>query len=83
MIECTFINCGFEWLRVRVPLQSTLDIAPVSSKEMLDIQATTECRFTLKRVCDNDKNTVIKLVIENENENNDEVCVDFVILFLL
>ena len=52
MIECTFINCGFEWLRVRVPLQSTLDIAPVSSKEMLDIQATTECRFTLKRVCD-------------------------------
>ena len=27
-------------------------IAPVSSKEFLDIQATTECRFTLKRVRD-------------------------------
>ena len=27
------------------------DIASVSSKELLDIQATTQCRFTLKRVC--------------------------------
>ena len=25
---------------------------PVSSKEFLDIKATTECRFTLKCVCD-------------------------------
>ena len=25
---------------------------PVSSKEFLDIQATIECGFTLKRVCD-------------------------------
>ena len=30
----------------------TSDIAPVSSKEFLDIQATVECRFTLKRVRD-------------------------------
>ena len=28
------------------------DFAPVSSKELLDIQATVECGFTLKRVCD-------------------------------
>ena len=28
----------------------TLDFAPVSSKEFLDIQATIECGFTLKRV---------------------------------
>ena len=27
-------------------------IMPVSSKEFLDIKATTECRFTLKCVCD-------------------------------
>ena len=26
------------------------DIAPVSSKEFLDIQATIECGFTMKRV---------------------------------
>ena len=25
---------------------------PVSSKEFLDIQATIECGFTLKRICD-------------------------------
>ena len=30
----------------------TSDIPPVSSKKFLDIQATTECRFTLKRECD-------------------------------
>ena len=31
---------------------STFDIAPVSSKEFLDILATTECGFTLKHICD-------------------------------
>ena len=31
---------------------NTSDITPVSSKEFLDIQATTECRFSLKRVRD-------------------------------
>ena len=30
----------------------TSDFAPVSGKEFLDIQATTECGFTLKRVRD-------------------------------
>ena len=28
------------------------DMAPASSKEFLDIQATVECGFTLKFVCD-------------------------------
>ena len=35
-----------------VLVTKTSDIAPVSSKEFLDIQATTECRFILKRICD-------------------------------
>ena len=30
----------------------TSDIAPILSKEFLGIQATTECRFTLKCICD-------------------------------
>ena len=34
------------------------DIAPVSSKEFLNIQATTECRFTLKQIRDMIKHTV-------------------------
>ena len=33
-------------------LDSPSDFAPASSKEFLDIQATTECGFTLKRVRD-------------------------------
>ena len=28
------------------------DITPFSSKDLLDIQAATECRFSLNRVCD-------------------------------
>ena len=28
------------------------DIMPVASKEFLDIQATMECGFTLKHICD-------------------------------
>ena len=48
------VNLHSKWLWVRVPLQSlkTSDIAPVSSKELLDIQANIECGFTLKRVRD-------------------------------
>ena len=51
MVECSFIT---KWLWVRVQLQSlkTSDFAPASSKEFLDIQATIECGFTLKRVRD-------------------------------
>ena len=33
-------------------IEMCTDIAPVSSKGFLDIQATIECRFTLKRVRD-------------------------------
>ena len=33
-----------------VTVTETSDIVPVSSKECLDIQATIECRFTLRRV---------------------------------
>ena len=35
-----------------VAATSTSDIASVSSKEFLHIHTTTECRFTLKCVCD-------------------------------
>ena len=37
---------------VRVPMQSlkTLDIIPVSSKKLLDIQTTIECGSTLKNM---------------------------------
>ena len=35
-----------------VAVTSPSDFAPASSKEFLDIQATIECGFTLKRVCD-------------------------------
>ena len=35
-----------------VAVTSTSDIAPVSSKEFLDIQANVESEFTLKRVRD-------------------------------
>ena len=39
-------GCGFE------SSCSHFDFAPASSKEFLDIQATIECGFTLKRVRD-------------------------------
>ena len=35
-----------------VAVTETSDSAPASSKEFLDIQATVECGFTLKRVHD-------------------------------
>ena len=35
-----------------VSVTKTSDFAPVSSNEFLDIQATIECIFTLKRVGD-------------------------------
>ena len=35
-----------------VAVTETSDISPLSSKEFLDIQATIECEFTLKRICD-------------------------------
>ena len=41
-------GCGFE----PVAVTKTSDFASVLSKEFLEIQATIECGFTLKRVCD-------------------------------
>ena len=35
-----------------VAVTYTSDIPPVSTKEFLDTHATTECKFTLKCVCD-------------------------------
>ena len=46
--ELVYEISGFEPLAVTL----TSDIAPASSKEFLDIQATIECGFTLKRVHD-------------------------------
>ena len=37
---------------IHVAVTYTSDIAPALRKEFLDIQATLECRFTLKRVFD-------------------------------
>ena len=42
-----------KWLWVRIPLLSLkLQISRLFWVRIIDIQATTECRFTLKRVCD-------------------------------
>ena len=43
-----------KWLWVQVPVQSlkTSSIVSVLRKELLDIQATAECGFTLKRARD-------------------------------
>ena len=60
--DLTRIN-GFDWMRkdkdfpikvldqVRLSREETSDFAPALSKEFLDIQATIECRFTVKHVC--------------------------------
>ena len=49
MVKWLSVRLGTMWLSVRVPLQSikTSDMAPVSRKEFLDIQAKIECGFTL------------------------------------
>ena len=51
MVECSFMNevvVGSNPVAVTSPS----DFVPASSKEFLDIQATIECGFTLKRVRD-------------------------------
>ena len=49
MVECSFENyvvlCSSP-----VAVTSPSDMAPALGKELLDIQATIECGFTLKRV---------------------------------
>ena len=49
MVERSFTNYVVVGLSP-VAVIFTSDIAPVLSKEFLDIQATIECRFALKRV---------------------------------
>ena len=51
MVECLFMNkvvVGSSPVAVTL----TSDFAPASSKEFLDIQASIECGFSLKRVRD-------------------------------
>ena len=52
-------GCGFD------PVAVTLisGIAPVSSKTFLNIQATADCRFTVKCVCDMIRTQATLLVI--------------------
>ena len=45
-----------------VAVTSPSDFAPALSKEFLDIQATTECEFTVKRVGDMTRTYSIKKV---------------------
>ena len=51
MIECSFMNLVVVGSNP-VAVTSPSDFAPASGKEFLDIQATIECGFTLKRVRD-------------------------------
>ena len=51
MVERSFTNYVVVGLSP-VAVIFTSDIAPVLSKEFLDIQATIECGYTLKRVRD-------------------------------
>ena len=48
-LSVTGFNCDCNWIRTNPQIS---DFAPASSKEFLDIQATIECGFTLKRVSD-------------------------------
>ena len=47
-----------------VAVTSTSDFSPASSKVLLGIQATTECRFTLKRICDMTKTYRLIMIID-------------------
>ena len=51
MVECSFKNYVVLGLSP-VAVTSPSDFVPASSKEFLDIQATIECGFTLKRIHD-------------------------------
>ena len=51
MVQCSFKNY-VALGESPVAVTSSSDFAPASSKEFLDIQATIECGFTLKRIRD-------------------------------
>ena len=46
------VRLGHKWLWIQILLQplKTSDIAPVLSKEFLDIPVITDCKITIKRV---------------------------------
>ena len=51
--KCLSVCLRTKWLWDPSPLELLkFKSAPVSSKELIDLQANTECRFTLKRICD-------------------------------
>ena len=49
-----------------VAVTSPSDFAPASSKEFLDIQATIECGFTLKRVRDMIKTYSLNFIVRDD-----------------
>ena len=51
-VRCIRSDCNWIVGSNPVAVTSPSDFAPASSKEFLDIQATIECGFTLKRVRD-------------------------------
>ena len=51
MVKCSFPNLVVAGSNT-VAVTSTSDIAPVSSKEFLDVQATIEFKFIFQRVRD-------------------------------
>ena len=54
---------------VPVAVTSPSDFASASSKEFLDIQATIECGFTLKRVRDMTRTYRQQKILRHENSN--------------
>ena len=69
-------SCDCNWTRKprtsSVAVTSPSDLAPASSKDLLDIQATIECGFTLKRVPDMTRtySSSILLTFSNDILNN-------------
>ena len=55
-----------QWMLTQGPAP---DFAPASSKEFLDIQATVECGFTLKRVGDMTRTYSIWQIFEKATES--------------
>ena len=51
-----------------VAVTKSSDIAPVSRKEFFDFQATIECGFTLKRVCDSQE-CKVKCTVQISSHN--------------
>ena len=59
-----------------VAVTSPSDSAPASSKEFLDIQATIECEFTLKRVSDMTRTYSYLKKIKKKRENMEKIDIE-------